>query len=200
MLKAIIFDMDGTITRPHIDWKALRNRVGVPEGHTIMAHIENLEPTEASRAEAIVREIELDAAQNAVLNPGVEELLEQLHVHPLKLALVTNNHRQAMEHVVATFGLEFHLLLSREDAQLKPAPDLLELAIRRFGLTTSQVCCVGDGRYDRLASQAAGIRYIHLAHDADEPVDGPTIYSINELWDHLELDDSPQQSDNPNAN
>ena len=191
MLKAIIFDMDGTITRPHIDWKALRSRVGVPEGHTIMAHVDSLDPAEAERAEDIVRQVELDAAQHAVLNPGVEELLERLHTHPLQLALVTNNHREAMEHVVRTFGLRFHLLLSREDAQLKPAPDLLELAIRRFGVTPSEVCCVGDGRYDRMASQAAGIRYVHLAHDADEPAEGPTIYALSELWDLLDLDDSP---------
>jgi len=198
MLKAIIFDMDGTITRPHIDWKSLRSRVGVPEGHTIMAHIESLEPTEAQRAEDVVREVELDAAHHAALNPGVEELLEWLYTHPVQLALVTNNHREAMEHVVHTFGLRFHLLLSREDALLKPAPDLLQLAIHRFGVATSEVCCVGDGRYDRMASQAAGIRYIHLAHDPHEPPEGPTIHSLPELWPHLGLDDTPQQRDAPN--
>ena len=200
MLKAIIFDMDGTITRPHIDWKAVRSRIGVPEGHTIVAYIESLEPPEAESAEAILHETELDAAQNAVLNPGVKDLLDRLHACPVKLALVTNNHRQAMEHIVATFGLHFHLLLSREDALLKPAPDLLELAVKRLGVTTSQVCCVGDGRYDRAASQAAGIRYIHLAHDADEPADGPTIYSLSELWNHLGLVGTPQRRDGTNAN
>ena len=47
MLKAILFDMDGTITRPNIDWKDLRARVGVPEGVPIMAHIDSLPRAEA---------------------------------------------------------------------------------------------------------------------------------------------------------
>ena len=198
MLKAIIFDMDGTITRPHIDWKSLRAQIHCPIDKTIIEHINSL-PSEASeRANDILMQTEREAAQHAEINDGAVELVEVLRQRGLKLALVTNNHREAMEHVVHTFGLRFHLLLSREDALLKPAPDLLQLAIHRIGVATSEVCCVGDGRYDRMASQAAGIRYIHLAHDPHEPPEGPTIHSLPELWPHLGLDDTPQQRDAPN--
>ena len=183
MLKAIFFDMDGTITRPHIDWKNLRQRVGVPEGTPIMEYIESLPQAEQCRGDAIVREIEFEAAQEAVLNPGAAELIAQLNTYPLKLALITNNHRAAMHHVVDQFGLHFHLLLSREDALLKPAPDLLLLALKKFQLPPEATCFVGDGRYDRAASEAAGVAYIHLAHDRNEPVEGPTIYELEDLWD-----------------
>jgi len=186
-LRAILFDMDGTITRPHIDWKTLRARVGVPEGSTIIAHIESLPTQEAIAAEAIVREVEMDAAEQSVANPGVDELFARLYEMPLKLALITNNHREAMEHVVATFGLRFDLLLSREDATLKPAPDLFLLAVERLDLDAGDVLCLGDGRYDRMACAAAGIRYIHLTHDPDEPPDGPTIHSLGELLGVLGL-------------
>lgn len=188
MLKAILFDMDGTITRPHIDWKTLRARVGVPEGATIIAHIESLPHTEAAAAEAIVREVEMEAAVQSVANPGVDALFARLYDLPLKLALITNNHREAMHHVVAKFGLRFDLLLSREDATLKPAPDLFLLALERLGLGVDEVVCLGDGRYDRMACAAAGIRYIHLAHDPDEPEDGPTIRELGQLPGVLGLD------------
>ena len=40
----------------------------------------------------------------------------------------------------------------------------------------------------RLATAAAGIRYIHLAHSDDEPDDGPTIRALPELLGVLGLD------------
>ena len=83
MLKAILFDMDGTITRPHIDFRALRARVGVPEGCGIVAYIESLPEPEAVAAEAIVREVEMEAAQQAVANHGVGELFARLYEMPL---------------------------------------------------------------------------------------------------------------------
>lgn len=187
MLKAILFDMDGTITCPYIDWKALRQRVGAPEGVPIMKYIESLSPPQRQWAEGILETAELEAAEQAELNPGAAELIQGLRARSLKLALVTNNHRRAMERVVERFGLEFDLLLSREEAPLKPAPDLLLLALERFGIEASEARFVGDGRYDQMASQAAGIPYIHLAHEGQPPVDAPTIFALSDLWQYLDL-------------
>ena len=44
MIEAILFDMDGTVTEPNIDWRALRDRLGVPQGTAIMDHISSLPP------------------------------------------------------------------------------------------------------------------------------------------------------------
>ena len=187
MLKAIFFDMDGTITRPYIDWKTLRQRVGVPEGMTIMAHIETLSGPEQSRAERAVEEAETEAAERAELNPGAAALICGLRAHPLKLALITNNHRRAMHKVVDKFDLDFDLLLSREDAPLKPAPDLLLLALEKLRLQPQETCFIGDGRYDQMASEAAGIAYVHLANDGQLHERHPTIFALGELWTHIGL-------------
>lgn len=187
MIRAVFFDMDGTVTRPHIDWRGLRQRVGVPEGTPIMAHIESLVGAERKRAEALLLATEMEAAEQADLNPGAAELLAGLHRVGVKLALITNSHRVAMRRVVERFGLEFDVLLSREDAPLKPAPDLLVLALERLSLACHEACFVGDGHYDRLASQAAGIRYIHLAHDAQARPDEPTVLALSATWQHLGL-------------
>ena len=187
MLKAVLFDMDGTITEPSIDWPRLRARVGVPRDMPIMEYVESLEGESRERAEAEVRAVEMEAVEGAALNAGAAPLLRQLRHRGLRLALVTNNHRRAMEQVVETFGLDFDLLLCREDALLKPAPDLLLLALRRLQLDAGACCFVGDGRYDREASRAAAMPYIHLAHDG-VAVDGePTIRALGELWRHLDL-------------
>lgn len=126
------------------------------------------------------------SALDATANEGLAELFTQLDERPWKRALITNNHREAMQHVVSTYDLRFDLLLSREDALLKPAPDLLLLALEKFNIIADEAVFIGDGRYDRDASRAAGIRYIHLEHDRSRPVEGEVIYGLAELLDRLE--------------
>ena len=187
MFKALFFDMDGTITCPHIDWKELRDRIDIPEGAQIIAYIDSLPMHERKRAHAILETTEQEAARHASLNPGAAELFENLRPRSLKLALITNNNRRAMNTVVEKFKLHFDLLLSREDALLKPAPDLILLALEKLGLAPREVCFIGDHLYDRMASQEAGVAFIHLSHDPLEPVNGPTIHSLSELLPHLGL-------------
>ncbi len=181
MLKAVLFDMDGTITQPHINWASLRQRLQVPAGVPIMEYIESLSSPPREQANALLEAVEMEAAVAAVLNPGAAELLDQLRRDGLRLALITNNHRRAMQVVVEKFGLRFDLLLCREDAPLKPAPDLLFLALDHFGCTAAEACFVGDGRYDRMASEAAGVCYIHLAHEGGERVEGLAVPSLEVL-------------------
>ena len=189
MTEGVLFDMDGTITRPHIDFKALRAKIGVPEGTPIMEHVDRLRPRERDRANANIEAVELDAAKESVLNPGAAELLEGLRKIPVKLGLITNSNRHAMLFVVGKFRLRFDLLLSREDAPLKPAPDLLFLALEKLGLTPETTVFVGDGHYDRAASAAAKVRYIHLDHgrDQNQNVSDSVVFALSEVWNQLEL-------------
>jgi len=76
--------------------------------------------------------------------------------------------------------------VSREDALLKPAPDLLLLALEKFSITAAEAVFIGDGRYDRDASRAAGVRYIHLEHDRSRPAEGEVIHGLAELLNQLE--------------
>ncbi|MFP6645369.1 MAG: HAD-IA family hydrolase [Candidatus Latescibacterota bacterium] len=184
-IKAVLFDMDGTLTVPNIDWKELRARVGVAEGVGIMEHIYALSGVEARRADLIVRETEMTSVCDAVANQGLGQLFDQLENKPWKRALITNNHREAMERVVSTFDLRFDLLMSREDAPLKPAPDLLLLALERFEISPEEAVFIGDGRYDREASAAAGVRYIHLENDRSKAPEGEVIYGLEELMSRL---------------
>ncbi len=91
-IKAVLFDFDGTLTRPEaIDFGALRRLLGCPTGVPILEYIEGLQSPEA-RAEAMGRleRFELDAARASIPNDGAEALLlllkqkgySQRHHHP----------------------------------------------------------------------------------------------------------------------
>ncbi len=185
-MRAVLFDMDGTLTQPLINWQEVRRRLKVPEGASIMDHIEALNVHRRHQAENLLQQIEFEAATAAVPNDGVVELIDRLREHGLKTGLVTNNHRRAMTHIVEKLGLRFDLLLSREDGVAKPAPDLLILALERLDLRSSEALFVGDGRYDRTAAAAAEVRYIHLDHDPAAAPNGPTVHKLAQVWQLLE--------------
>ena len=48
--RAVIFDLDGTLTEPVLDFDAMRAEIGLPEGVPILEHIDGL--TAAKRAHA----------------------------------------------------------------------------------------------------------------------------------------------------
>ena len=164
-IQAVLFDMDGTLTVPWINWPELRSAIGATDGLGIIEYIESLPPDRQQEAEETVCRFEMDAAQHAPANAGMAELFERLDTLPLKRALITNNHRAAMHHVVERYALRFDPCLSREDGVLKPAPDLLLIALKHFGIGPAQAVFLGDGRYDRLACAAAGVQKITFAFD-----------------------------------
>ena len=179
-LRAVLFDMDGTLTRPDLDFAELRRRVGAPAGRDIIGHIQSLPAPQAQQALATVEEMEMESARRAQANPGVA-VLACLRDRGLRLGLVTNNHRRALDHTLERLGLRFDLTLSREDARPKPAPDLICLALERLGCSPAETRFVGDGAYDRQASAAAGVAYIHLAHDGRARPGEETLFSLEEL-------------------
>jgi len=55
-------------------------------------------------------------------------------------------------------------VLTRDDAQTKPAPDLFLAAMKQLGCTASHTAAVGDTHLDALAAHRAGIREIYLVN------------------------------------
>jgi beta-phosphoglucomutase-like phosphatase (HAD superfamily) len=129
-IKAVIFDLDGTIASFNLDYKALRGeirsyllRVGVPA--SVLAVNESifdmLEKTtiyvknsrksaEAldeirSEALAIAEKYELEAAANTDLLPGAQETLKALKQMNLKIGLFTLNSDKAANYILQRFKL-----------------------------------------------------------------------------------------------
>ncbi len=180
MIKAIIFDMDGTITRPSIDWRALRERIGAAPGRTIIDHIEGLGPAEAERANRILVETEMEACVHSDLNEGALEMLDYLRGQNVRTALVTNNHEEGMRVVLERHGLRFDVALSRDDGVLKPSADLIRRALEALGLRPEEALSIGDGRYDLEASAGAGVPFLYVTHGRPSLDHQPAVTSMVE--------------------
>jgi phosphoglycolate phosphatase len=158
MIRGLIFDMDGTLFDSAYDWRAIRGRLGIiPEAPTILEQLESLPPVERERVEALLRSIELRATREGRLKPGAGELVEMLGGIGLRLALVTNNHRQCVEEILARYRLRFDLVQTRESGWYKPSGKALLRAARGIGLEPAEIIAVGDNELDNRAAHEAGV-------------------------------------------
>jgi phosphoglycolate phosphatase len=189
--QAVLFDMDGTILNPINDGLLeFKIRWGIPTDQLIIPNLRHL-PEQASDEYNHLAEFE---AVNSTLRDGVRELLESLKAANINTALVTNNSGSSMNTVLAKHQVRFDLVLSREDAAMKPAPDMLLLALERLQISASQTVMVGDTHPDVGAARAAKIPVCLLLAEpwnATLEVDEADfrairVSGISEVRDHLE--------------
>jgi len=79
--KGIIFDMDGTLTIPTLDFKAMREQARIPIGQDILHALDAMNPDDRAHAEGVIASMELEAAKKTQLQPGLVELLQYLDDH-----------------------------------------------------------------------------------------------------------------------
>lgn len=155
-VNTVLFDLDGTLTVPVIDFDGLRKRLGLPDGQSITHALNELPIAERERGFGIVREAELDAAYRAQAAPGAIELVRWLQAASYAVGIVTRNFQQAVDITLHALQLEVPVVITRDCAPPKPAPDAIHEALARLGRTVDVTLMVGDYTDDILAGQAAG--------------------------------------------
>lgn len=162
-IKAVLFDMDGTIWKAPVDWGEVRRQMGIPDDrYPVAYHLARFPPEERAKKEEILRHFEEEGVRRGKPLPGARELLELLRGRGIKCVLVTNNSRRSVEAVLREMGLEFDGVFTREDGALKPEPDALLLPLRAIGVSPDEAVLIGDSHHDLLAALDAGIREIIL--------------------------------------
>jgi HAD superfamily hydrolase (TIGR01509 family) len=163
-VRAVVFDMDGTLIDSSYDWPEIRRRLGV-SGSSIIDDLNGLAEPERSRRWAELEAIESAATAEARLHDGVADLLELLAAKGLKTALVTNNSGANTQALLDRFGLVFGIVLTRDSGLWKPSGAPISEAVSRLGVAPGHCLGVGDSRYDVIAARAAGLAAVCVLHD-----------------------------------
>ena len=159
-LQAVLFDMDGTLIAPeeHSSLLEFKARWNIPTDQLVVPNLSKL-PADAYQGFV---EIEASLAQHGVIRPGVMDLLEVLKNSGVQTALVTNNSDQSADTVMGKYQLSFDAVLTRDSAPMKPAPQMLWLALERLGVVVSRAVMVGDTAADSGAASAAKVAHCYL--------------------------------------
>jgi len=183
-LEVCLFDLDGTLIAPSIDFGAMHRRVVAvaadhglaPETFEDMHVLEIIERACAmlarrngGRADALraaaqgaVGEIEMEAAERVQPLRGAAEVLAWLSDGGCRVGIVTRNARRPVERILQRIPLRHDALLTRDDVpSVKPDPDHLRRALDVLGSGaesgTEAAMMVGDHPMDVLAGKRAGL-------------------------------------------
>jgi HAD superfamily hydrolase (TIGR01509 family) len=184
--RAVIFDLDGTLTEPLLDFDAIRLEIGLRPHLPILEQLADGDDALRARAEPIMRRHELDAIRRATLADGCRELLGHLGALQIPAAILTRNVREAVEMFARQFGLAFAASYTREDGPPKPSPAGVLALCARLGVAPADTLTVGDYKFDILAGRSAGSRTALVAPAAPDDLEdwgGPDLIvgSLREL-------------------
>lgn len=188
-IRTVVFDLDGTLTVPEIDFDGLRRRLNLPPGVSITHAIAEMQADDQLAAMQIVQAEERRAARNAVANPGTRELVNALHARGMPTAIVTRNMLEASKMILASIDVRIDVLITREFGPMKPAPEPVLEAVRRAGGVPASTLMVGDFGDDMLAGKAAGTRTCLVMNSFGPPrfeadLHVPTPSELLELFQH----------------
>jgi phosphoglycolate phosphatase len=191
VLKALVFDMDGTITELSLPLEAMRSDTkeyyiakGLPA--------ELLEPADGissstgkareyflsngcslddwntmeREVDTILSKHEGFAASSAEPLPGTLEVVKQIRDQGFLTAILTNNGRSSVNKIMTQIPLaeHFQIIQTRhESPQPKPHPEGLLKIIDELGVKPEEAVYVGDALIDGTAAKRAGIEFWGVA-------------------------------------
>ena len=156
-VKAVIFDLDGTITKPYFDFDAIREEMGLDRNSgPVLEAMEKMTPQQRIKTEEILNYHEQKAVKESELNPGARETLSAISAVGIKIGVLTRNRRDNAFAIARKHGLKFDAVVGREDGPVKPdAFGVLHLC-GKFGVEPEETILVGDYLFDLLCAKAAG--------------------------------------------
>lgn len=162
-IRAIIFDLDGTIFHLKIDWETVKTKLNQLLGEKNLNFDQiarKLSESENQKAAEYLEQAEIQGVTAGIETSNASNVLRDLNEN-YQLAVVTRNSRHAAQKVIDKYNLSNVLIVGREDVKkLKPHPEAIELVLRKHNLNKEEVIVVGDTLHDLLAARHLGIKCI----------------------------------------
>lgn len=186
-VKAVVFDMDGTVMDTDVDYVALARvtedevvSIGVPPD--VIAKDKAVQTTDncmrwilENKPEALrgidkrigdrATAVEMQNYRSAKPVPGTVELVEELRSKGYRIGILTRGGREYMEAVLGITGTAglFEATVARDDynhEEAKPSPKSIEHIAGKLGVDPSSVLFVGDSEVDYLTAVNSKIPFI----------------------------------------
>lgn len=155
-IRGVIFDMDGTITAPYLEFAKFKAVAGIGNVDTL-DYLRSATGAEYERVHGLLMKFEEGGVANARLNRGARTLLNHLKRRRVPVGLLTRNSRKSVDGVCRKLKLEFDVVFTREDGPHKPAPEPIWEIAKRWKLKHRELLMVGDYKWDVLCAKNAGI-------------------------------------------
>lgn len=176
MVKAIIFDVDGTIldteqailqslqrtllegTDQQYSLEDLRFALGIPGKDTLMRlNIDNIDEVHRKWSAAV-----LDFSHEVTVFEKLEEVIQQLAAKPLLLGIVTSKTAQEVTDEFDPFGLSHyfkHIVSASDTEKHKPHPEPLLKCLDELQVAPEDAIYIGDSKYDLQCAKQAGAKF-----------------------------------------
>ena len=164
-IKAIIFDLDGTITQPYFDFDAIRKEMGLErDSGPVLESMEKMTSEQRRRAEEILHYHEQKAVIESELNTGARQTLSAIRAAGIHIGVLTRNKRSNALAIAQKHGLQFDAIVDRGDGPIKPDAFGVMRLCQQFGVEPEETLLVGDYLFDLQCAKAAGAVAVLLAN------------------------------------
>lgn len=194
-IAAVLFDFDGTLTRPGaIDFAAIRRKMDCPTGKGLLEYLTEIkDPGRRREYERVLELAEAEAADRAVPNEGAVEFVSFLRMQRIPLAIITRNRTAMVERSLRRMkGIspcDFQVVISRDHPhEPKPMPDGVFHAAETLGVAVSELLLVGDHAYDIEAGRRAGALTMLVVGEGGAPQgDVGADFIVDDLGEALQV-------------
>jgi len=206
-LRAVLFDMDGTLLDSAPDFiaicqamraeralapiadKLIRDQVS-GGARAMVAATFAMDPEHAEFEALRLEFLERYQQHCAVLTrpfDGINELLEDIEKANLRWGVATNKPVRYAEPIMQQLGLAQRsavLVCPDHVSRSKPDPEMLHLACQQLQLEPGEVLFIGDDERDIEAGRAAGCRTVAVSYGYIHPQDNPANWGADALVEH----------------
>ncbi len=209
-IKAVVFDLDGTLVDTAPDFIVVLNQLLAEEGCAPLPD-QRIRDTVSNGARALIslgfdldeqdpeferlrlRLLDLYSGHLAVFSKtfaGIDELLSTLKQHNLLWGIATNKPEIYTTPLLQGLGLTPDCVICPDHvAERKPHPESLHLAAQQLGITPENIIYVGDHIRDIECGRRAGsvtiAAYYGYIDEGDDPAQWQATYNVNsatEIW------------------
>lgn len=197
MLRGVVWDLDGTLTVPNLDFAAMYDRSGLSRDEDILVAMRTMDPSRREAVAGIIEEIEEEGRRTMRLMHGARDVGQWLAGHGIRTALVTRNTRRTVEHLQRNLWRDlpaFEPAISRDDTfPPKPDPAALVAIAEAWDCRPEEMVMCGDSIENdvRFGASFGATTVLLDAERRDSPADA-VISNLLELpgflWQRFQID------------